>query len=118
MYIRLQGMKFSSYLKQDDLKHEKDLIEINEYIQNELKNYPNFEGIDFCDVAAYGIQIRGMHKDIKNYSYGDSITIKYDFSNKEQAKKDFVAMWKSVDNAKSLKTFKSFIKDGEKWGWD
>ena len=44
------------------------LINIQNSINEKLKIYPNFDGIDFCDVSANGIQIRLHHKQIKNYT--------------------------------------------------
>lgn len=99
-------------------KHKGQLCYIEKEIGKNLKSYPNFKGIDFCDVHAGGIQIRGHHKDIKNYCFGEQITIKYDFSNYKDAITQFVDMWKSLDNDSFISGYKSFLADGEKWGWD
>lgn len=99
-------------------KHKGQLRYIEKEIGKSLKSYPNFEGIDFCDVHAGGIQIRGHHKDIKNYCFGEQITIKYDFSNYKDTIAQFVNMWKSLDNDSFISDYKSFLADGEKYGWD
>ena len=91
---------------------------IEKEIGKNLKSYPNFKGIDFCDVHAGGIQIRGHHKDIKNYCFGEQITIKYDFSNYKDTVAQFVDMWKSLDNNSFISGYKMFLADGEKYGWD
>jgi hypothetical protein len=108
------------YMKTDMLyKHKEDLAEIEREINNALKKeYPGFQGIDFCDVNAGGIQIRGHHKEIDGYSYGHQPTIKYDFSNKDEVAKEFIESWKAADNEKDIESQKNFISFGEKYGWD
>lgn len=94
------------------------LLYIQSEITSKLKDYPGFKGIDFCDVNAGGIQIRGFHEEIKGYSYGELYKINYDFSNVEEAIEKFVKMWKVMDNKKAIEIKKSFIEDGHKYGWD
>lgn len=107
------------YVKQQTLiEHKDDLLKIEKQINDGLKDYPNFLGIDFCDVSAGGIQIRGHHKAIKGYSYGSQPTIKYDFSNKDEVAQDFIEMWKSEDTPSKVRHFQNFIEMGEKYGWD
>lgn len=98
--------------------HKREMVEIENYIKKELKDYPNFLGISFCDVNAGGIQINGHHRLIANCAFGKVITIKYDFSNVESVKKDFVEMWKENDTQEYIKQFKSFLENGKKYGWD
>lgn len=92
------------------------------YVQNEvnekLKDQKGFDGIDFCDVSAGGVQIRGHHKEVNGYAYGEQITIKYDFSNYQEASDQFIDMWKAKDNPKALENYKDFLAQGERWGWD
>jgi len=87
-------------------------------IYKKLSEYENFDGLDFNDVTAGGIQIRAFHKDVKHYSYGDSITMRYDFSNMEECINKFIKMWESYDTTEDLKGYQSFLKDGETYGWD
>ena len=51
------------------------------YIESQINKclcgFENFQGIDFCNVGAGGIQIRGHHKQIKGFTYGSQPTIKY-----------------------------------------
>ena len=98
--------------------HKRDLINIQKSIYNKLKDYNNFDGIDFMDVSAGGIQIRGHHKQITGYAYGDQITIKYDFSNKDEVITQFVNMWKSQDTTENVINYQNFLLQGEKYGWD
>jgi hypothetical protein len=114
-----ESFKHPPYLKESILIPNYELLKnIEKTIIDELKDYPNFSGIDFTDVGARGIQIRGHHKDIKGYCYGDQITLNYDFTNWEECIKNFIGMWKSVDNEDYLKYQQEFIKAGEKYGWD
>ena len=46
-------------------KHLDDMIYIYDNICSSLSHYPNFDGLDFCDVSAGGIQIRLFHKEVK-----------------------------------------------------
>jgi len=99
-------------------EHEPDLLKIERDICKLLSGFENFNGIDFCDVGANGIQIRGHHKQIKGYTYGTQPTIKYDFSNKDEIVMEFVNMWYRYDTSEKIRHEKSFIADGEKYGWD
>lgn len=99
-------------------KHLQELLYIENKIAEALKDFKNFKGIDFCNVSAGGIQIRGHHKRIKNYTYGTQPTIKYDFSNIEECIQEFVEMWKQYDTPERVNAELRFIADGEKYGWD
>ena len=99
-------------------KYKSKLVLIEKSIQNGLDGYNNFDGIDFCDVNAGGIQIRGHHKAINNYCFGEQITIKYDFSNYKDAISEFINMWKSLDNDNYISGYKKFLNSGEEYGWD
>lgn len=94
------------------------LITIETDIRHKLDGFPHFAGIDFCDVSAGGIQIRGHHAQIKGYTYGNQITIDYDFNNYIECIDRFVEMWKEQDKPEKVRAYKSFIADGERWGWD
>lgn len=100
------------------IEHFKDFKEIEDKIEYGLKEYRNFDGIDFCDVSAHGIQVRIHHKDIKGYTYGNQFTIEYDFSNKDEIPDLVVNHFKEIDNADRIKREKEFISWGEKYGWD
>lgn len=107
------------FLNEDKLvTNLNELVQIEKEINHRLDGYPNFAGIDFCDVSAGGIQIRGFHSHVKRYTYGSQITIKYDFSNYKECIDEFVDMWKSQDKPEKVSGYQSFIADGEKYGWD
>lgn len=117
--IQLEGSKHLSYLSDFTIDNYKDkLIYIQNTIMEQLKDYPNFNGVSFSDVSAGGIQIKGHHMKINGYHYGDSPTIEYDFSNAEECIKIFIDGWKKVDNPDDYNSFIKFIEDGEKYGWD
>lgn len=114
-----EGFDFKPYLSYEMLKvYKEDLLKAQQKIHEGLKDYPNFSGVDFGDVHAGGIQIRGHHKQIKGYTYGDQPTIQYDFSNLNDAVQDFIGMWKCYDEPQKVQSFQSFIAAGEKYGWD
>lgn len=117
--IYLETFKHVPFLSLNILEeHLDELIYIENKINEALKSYENFEGIDFCDVHAGGIQIRGHHKQIKGYTYGDQPTLNYDFSNIEECIQEFINMWKYYDTPEKVKNELDFIADGEKYGWD
>lgn len=114
-----EGFYEIPYVTLDTLEKYKDqMLHIEETINKYLAGFENFEGIDFCDVYAGGIQIRGHCKQIKGYTYGGQPTIKYDFSNAEDVIWEFIKMWGEIDNTESIRSQLAFIRDGEKYGWD
>ena len=92
--------------------------EIRTSIAAQLADYPNFVGVDFCDVTAGGIQIRGHHKEVTSYTYGKQVTVKYDLSNAQEVAQQFVTMWKEQDTDTHLAGYKGFLTEGKRWGWD
>ncbi|WP_341323491.1 hypothetical protein NSQ62_08435 [Solibacillus sp. FSL H8-0523] len=105
----------ASYIIEKNLKK---FLEIESEITKQLNDYPYFDGIDFCDVRAGGIQIRGFHKAITGYTYGSQITIKYDFSNWKECIEQFVGEWKRSDTKENINSYQSFLDAGDRWGWD
>jgi len=113
--LYFDGFQHKPFLKIEKLEeHKEDLLKIEKDINKLLKGFEDFEGIDFCDVSASGIQIRGHHKKIKGYTYGKQPTIKYDFSNKDEIVMEFVSMWYKHDKPSEISRELSFIADGEK----
>ena len=95
-----------------------ELIDIELQINKRLKDHSNFEGIDFCDVGAHGIQIRGHHKEINGYVYGNQITINYDLSNYPDVINEFVDMWNQKDTIEQLRSDQAMYRDFAKYGCD
>lgn len=108
-----------SFLSEETfIKYKDTFMRVANRIKDMLVDFPNYIGCDFCDVSANGIQIRGHHKEIGGYTYGAQITIKYDFSNIEEVADEFVEHWKQLDNPSDVARYKSFLADGERYGWD
>lgn len=113
------GFRRTPYLSISTLiDHAETLRKIEQAIDDGLKEFDNYDGIDFVDVSANGIQIRLHHKQIKNYTYGNQYTIHYDFSNAEEAPKEVIEHFKTIDNPADVQRMLRFIADGEKYGWD
>ena len=99
-------------------EHKGAMVKIEREIRKGLKKYRTFKGIYFYDVGLDGIQIRGHHIKVEGHTFGKSIILKRDFSNKDTVVKEFVEMWKKFDTPQRVKEYKSFIKDGRKYGWN
>ncbi|UUV25912.1 MULTISPECIES: hypothetical protein [Lysinibacillus] len=117
--IYYELFKYKPFLNEELLSNNiNKLLEIEKSITEGLLDYPNFEGIDFCDVSAGGINIRGHHKEISGYTYGNQPKIEYDFSNYKEVVGEFIEMWKNQDTPEKVKGEQWFISQGEKYGWD
>lgn len=113
-----ENFDFKPYINPQTMSQYRDtLLEIQDTIHFYLKDFPNFLGIDFCDVSAFGIQIRGYHKNTLPYTFIQTV-LKYDFSNKEEATQNFIGMWKLNDVPKVVTEYQEFLAEGEKYGWD
>lgn len=88
---------------------------IAEYVS---KRFPNFDHVDFCDVHAGGIQIRGFHKQISGFTFGGQPTIKYDFSNLYDAVSDFIRGWEHDDTPENIAYYKKFLTNIAEYGCD
>lgn len=107
------------YINEGTLSAFKNLLmDIQNIIHEGLKDYPNFLGIQFVDVHAGGIQIRGFHKEINGHSYGSQVTIDYNMVNAYDCAEKFISEWKKADTVDKVKHFKEFIRMGEEYGWD
>lgn len=108
--------EFTHRLNPDTYKqHFDDFVYIYESITKQLSGSPNFDGVDFCDVLAGGITIHLQHKDVGSYL---TVTLLYDFSNKEEVIQDAVNQWKIWDKPKYVSAYKDFLNQGNKYGWD
>ena len=94
------------------------LISMQNKINEKLKNYPNFDSIDFCDVGANGIQIRLHHKQINGYTLSEQATLKYDLSNIEEVIDASINNFIAFDTEDNIKGYKEFLAEGDKYGWD
>ena len=103
-------------------EHEDVFINIENLVNKLLDGFENYDGIDFCDVGANGIQIRIHHKMIKGYTYGKQHTILYDFSNTMDGGIEMaltvVKEFLVNDDDDSIRHELNMIADGEKYGWN
>lgn len=102
----------------DDYKDQYfKLVLAQEKVKSRLKNRPNFASITFNDVGASGIQIQAKNKQVPYISISDA-TIKYDFSNIDEAVDECVKGFIETDNEKSTTSALQFYNDGCEYGWD
>lgn len=107
------------YMEEEMINNHKNEIKwLVNHINENLKDRPNFNGFDLCDVNANGIQIRMFNKQIRNYSFGDQFTIDYDWSNYKEAANKAIENFRNYDNDKYIVSYKNFLENGEKYGWD
>lgn len=115
----LKSFRYPPFITEECLlQHSDKLNYIEQQIDKLLTNFENYNGIDFCDVGAGGIQVRIHHKAIKGYTYGDQKTIKYDFSNFKEIPLQVVEEFLKIDNPEAISKQQEFIRMGEKYGWD
>lgn len=115
--------KYSPFVKYSLLVEHKDVfLNIEKLVDKMLSNFEHYNGIDFCDVSAGGIQIRLHHNQIKNYTYGKQYTIKYDFSNVEDGGLDIalqvVREFIEKDKPEFITSELNMIREGEKYDWN
>lgn len=117
--VTLNEFRYTPFVSDDTIdEHCEDLVKCEKLINKLLNGFSNYNGIDFCDVGANGIQVRIHHKQIKGYTYGNQITIKYDFSNIDEVPYQVVKEFIDNDTQDKVNAQKEFIEFGEKYGWD
>lgn len=116
---RILSFKYKPYLSYKILEeHFDELRNIEKLIDKLLLGFDNYDGIDFCDVGAGGIQVRIHHRSISNYTYGQQKTIFYDFSNIGKIPYEVAEEFVRIDTPELILEEKEFIAFGEKYGWD
>ena len=110
------GFDSPPFLSDDYQNQYFKLVLAQEKAKNMLKDRPNFVGIIFNDVGASGIQIQAKNKQVP-INISDA-TIKYDFSNIDEAVDECVKSFIETDNEKSITSALQFYNDGCKYGWD
>jgi len=101
------------------INHLNALCESSECIENILsEKFPNFDHVDFCDVNANGIQIRGFIKKISGLTFGNQPTIKYDFSNLYETISEFIKDWEQIDTPENINYYRRFLADIAEYGCD
>ena len=116
---KLKSFRHLPFLKDECLEqHYKELKEIEDQIDGQLSQFKDYDGVDFYDVSAGGIQVRLHHKKIKGYTYGEQKTIKYDFSNAADIPAQVIKEFIDINNEEDIQSMKEFIRFGEKYGWN
>ena len=111
------GFDNQPFLNDDYQNQYFKLVLAQEKVKNKLKDRPNFAGVIFSDVGAGGIQIKANNKQF-SYIIMSEATIKYDFSNIDEAVDECIKNFIETDNEKSIKSALQFYNDGCKYGWD
>lgn len=80
--MQQQDFRYKPCMYEDMLNcHKEELLKCEKLIDKLLSKFDNYDGVDFYDVWAKGIQVRLHNKQIEKYIYSKPITIQYDFSN-------------------------------------
>ena len=111
----------NSYLKDSMLADDSafaKLVEMKKYIDSELSAFAGYIPVNFCDVSAGGIQIRGTNQSTDGY-FMVQTTVPYSFCGYMEKAEEFVKNYKEYyGNADTVNEAKKFIWFGEKYGWD
>lgn len=96
--------------------YNEHIHEIEAAIDYLFKNCKNLHSLDFSDVSTGSIQLGGAHKGNPGYLIMIK-NIHYNFDNLNDIIKEFIKDWNEFTN-EDIESFKSFTRDGEKYGWD
>jgi len=100
--------------------------ELKSYIEESLKEYPNFIGVDVNNLAPHDEDslwiIQGKNKQVQGYYYGEDIKFYKSQLTSTKAIQNiadkFIKDWKDLDNPEAIEQYKSFLEQGETYGWD
>lgn len=87
-------------------------------IDKRLESNPGYDGVYFLDMGNNGIEPRIMHKEFHGYAICKPVYINYDFSNLKEVPDLVAKSFIEGTSEKTLKYFRDFISDCEKYGWD
>lgn len=100
--------------------------ELESYIKENLKDYPNFIDVDINSITPIEedslLVIQGKNKQVHDFYYG--VDIKFYKSQLTSTKAiqniadKFIKDWKDLDNPEAIEQYKSFLEQGETYGWD
>ena len=102
--------------RQEAEEHKADIKRIVAEITDKLKD-TNLMEVSFCDVSAGTIQVNLIHKDTPCYTFLH-VALNHEWDNIDDLIEEAVTEFKKYDNEKHVKSYKSFLSDGEKYGWD
>lgn len=119
MHESFEILDIKAYMdKKEAEAHIEDIKKLKQIIESKLESNKNFDKFDLSDVSAGGIQVRMFHKNIKNYSYGQQFTINHEWNNIEEVANKAVENFMQLDTEEQVNKYNTFLKAGEKYGWD
>ena len=110
------GFDYTPYLSKAYENKYSELVRAQNIVNERLKDHENYGGVRFSDVSAGGIQITPVNN--KTPISLANATIRYDFSNVDEAIDEAVRDFIKTDNEKEIKYANRFYEDGMKYGWD
>ena len=102
--------------RQEAEDHKADIERIVAEITDRLKG-TNLKEVSFCDVSGNTIQVNLIHKDVPCYAFLH-VELNRTWDNIDDLIEEAVTEFKKYDNEKHVKSYKEFLSDGEKYGWD
>lgn len=110
------GFDYAPYLSKVYENKYSELVRAQNIVNERLKDYEDYGGVRFSDVSASGIQMTPVNN--KTPISLASATIRYDFSNVDEAIDEAVRDFIKTDSEKEIKYANRFYEDGMKYGWD
>lgn len=100
--------------------------ELKLYIKKNLKDYPNFIDVDINSITPIEedslLVIQGTNKQVHGFYYGEAIKFKESQLTSSKVAQNiadkFIKNWKKLDNQEAIEQYKSFLEQGETYGWD
>lgn len=100
--------------------------ELKSYIKDSLKDYPNFIDVDINSITPIEedslLVIQGKNKQVHGFYYGEDIKFYKSQLTSTKAIQNiadkFIKDWKDLDNPEAIEQYKSFLEQGETYGWD
>lgn len=107
-----------NYIDEDFYRANKDkLVYIAKTINNALKDYPHFDGIEYDDVGGSTIQVMYYNTETyEGYPTGYGV-LKKDLSNSDEVINEIINDFKKGDNEENIKFQNKYFKDGDKNEW-
>lgn len=94
------------------------LLSIELLIAQALADHPDFDGVEFYQDHRGKIGVRTFHKQVRGCCFGDYKFLEPDLSNRDEVIDFAISNFKRLDNPGTISYAKSFISDGERYGFD
>ena len=110
----------------DNTDMQSKIKELKSYIKENLKDYPNFIDVDIHNLEPSDEDslwvIQGKNKQVHGFYYGEDIIFKESQLTSTKVAQNiadkFIKSWKDLDNPEAIEQYKSFLEQGETYGWD